>query len=185
MMNCLCSFSSTSVWQSISIKIFLSLVFKYPAHDQHAFTNMDDGPARKKRKKLSFTSPVCKQIFHQNSLYHSQNIVKCCPFTEPNKRDCMSQNVTIADTESICSICISTLVFSFRFLPESCRYLLVNKRHDEAIKQLERVARWNGKPMPKVELEVPKEIVSEKSDVRDLFYDKNVGMVTISSWMSW
>jgi hypothetical protein len=173
------------VWQSISIKIFLSLVFKYPAHDQHAFTNMDDGPARKKRKKLSFTSPVCKQIFHQNSLYHSQNIVKCCPFTEPNKRDCMSQNVTIADTESICSICISTLVFSFRFLPESCRYLLVNKRHDEAIKQLETVARWNGKPMPKVELEVPKEIVSEKSDVRDLFYDKNVGMVTISSWMSW
>lgn len=39
--------------------------------------------------------------------------------------------------------------------------------------------------MPKVELEVPKEIVAEKSDVRDLFYDKNVAKITIASWISW
>ena len=75
--------------------------------------------------------------------------------------------------------------FSLRFLPESCRYLLVNKRHEEAVKQLEKVARWNGKPMPKVELEVPKQVVEEKSDVRDLFYDKNVAKVTLASWISW
>ena len=72
-----------------------------------------------------------------------------------------------------------------RFLPESCRYLLVNKRYDEAVKQLERVARWNGKPMPKVELEIPTEVVAEKADVRDLFYDRNVGKVTVASWISW
>ena len=39
--------------------------------------------------------------------------------------------------------------------------------------------------MPKVELEIPKEIVSEKSDVRDLFYDKSVGKITVASWISW
>lgn len=79
----------------------------------------------------------------------------------------------------------SSRVFLFRFLPESCRYLLVNKRQDEAIQQLETVARWNGKVMPTVELEVPKEIVEEKSDLRDLFYDRNVTQVTIASWTSW
>ena len=76
-------------------------------------------------------------------------------------------------------------MFRFRFLPESCRYLLVNKRRDEAMQQLETVARWNDKVMPTVELEIPKEIVEEKSDVRDLFYDKDVTQVTIASWMSW
>ena len=56
-------------------------------------------------------------------------------------------------------------MFRFRFLPESCRYLLVNKRRDEAMQQLETVARWNDKVMPTVELEIPKEILEEKSDV--------------------
>ena len=76
-------------------------------------------------------------------------------------------------------------LFFYRFLPESCRYLLVNKRKDDALKQLETVARCNKKIMPKVELEIPKEIVSEKSDVRDLFYDKSVGKITVASWTSW
>ena len=80
---------------------------------------------------------------------------------------------------------VSFPVFLFRFLPESCRYLLVNKRQDEAMQQLEKVARWNGKVMPTVELEVPKEIVEEKSDLRDLFYDRDVTQVTIASWISW
>jgi hypothetical protein len=39
--------------------------------------------------------------------------------------------------------------------------------------------------MPKAELEVPKEIVSEKSDVRDLFYDKHVGLITVANWITW
>ena len=78
-----------------------------------------------------------------------------------------------------------TSLLCCRFLPESCRYLLVNKRQDEATKQLEIVARWNGKSMPKAELEVPKEIVSEKSDVRDLFYDKHVGLITVANWITW
>ncbi|XP_028398810.1 organic cation transporter protein-like [Dendronephthya gigantea] len=82
--------------------------------------------------------------------------------------------------------CVSVLVLmSTWFLPESCRYLLVNNRHDEAVKQLEKVGRWNGKPMPKVELEEPKRVVHEKTDVRDLFYDKNVAKVTIASWITW
>ena len=94
-----------------------------------------------------------------------------------------SRKMSPTGTESKYNFII--MVFRFRFLPESCRYLLVNKRHDEAMKQLETVARWNGKPMPTVELQVPNEVVSEKSDVRDLFYDKNVGMVTFASWISW
>ncbi|XP_028398822.1 organic cation transporter protein-like [Dendronephthya gigantea] len=82
--------------------------------------------------------------------------------------------------------CVSVpVVMSTWFLPESCRYLLVNNRHDEAVKQLEKVARRNGKPMPKVELEKPKQVVHEKTDVRDLFYDKNVAKVTIASWITW
>lgn len=72
-----------------------------------------------------------------------------------------------------------------RFLPESLRYLLVNNRHDEAVNQLGKVARWNRKPMPKVELEIPREVFKEKSDVRDLFYDWDVGKITIASWISW
>lgn len=72
-----------------------------------------------------------------------------------------------------------------RFLPESLRYLLVNNRHDEAVNQLRKVARWNRKPMPKVELEIPREVFKEKSDVRDLFYDWDVGKITIASWISW
>ena len=76
-------------------------------------------------------------------------------------------------------------MFRFRFLPESCRYLLVNKRRDEAMQQLETVARWNDKVMPTVELEIPKEILEEKSDVGDLFYDKDITKVIIANWMSW
>ncbi|XP_046846878.1 solute carrier family 22 member 16-like [Xenia sp. Carnegie-2017] len=58
------------------------------------------------------------------------------------------------------------------FLPESCRYLLVNKRHDEAIKQLKKVAKWNRKTFQEVELERP-------------FYDRKISMITIASWISW
>lgn len=39
--------------------------------------------------------------------------------------------------------------------------------------------------MPNVELEIPKEITEEKSDVRDLFYDKSVTKITLVSWMTW
>ena len=72
-----------------------------------------------------------------------------------------------------------------RFLPESCRYLLVNNRPQDAIKQLKKVARWNGKQMPEVELEKPEGIENEKSDIRDLFYDRSVTKVTLGSWVSW
>ena len=100
-------------------------------------------------------------------------------FTNPDSFvDSETQNLLI-DTKN------RQYLFFYRFLPESCRYLLVNKRKDDALKQLKTVARWNGKTMPKVELEIPKEIVSEKSDVRDLFYDKSVGKITVASWISW
>ena len=76
-------------------------------------------------------------------------------------------------------------ILCLRFLPESCRYLLVNKHRDDAVKQLKNVARWNKKNMPEVELEMPKEISDEKSDIRDLFYDRNVTKITLASWTSW
>ena len=62
---------------------------------------------------------------------------------------------------------------------------MVNKRHDEAIEQLKKVAKWNRKTFQEVELEVPKEVENEKSDVRDLFYDRKISMITIASWISW
>ena len=62
---------------------------------------------------------------------------------------------------------------------------MVNKRHDEAIEQLKKVAKWNHKTIQEVELEVPKEVENEKSDVRDLFYDRKISMITIASWISW
>ncbi|XP_028394970.1 organic cation transporter protein-like isoform X2 [Dendronephthya gigantea] len=71
------------------------------------------------------------------------------------------------------------------FIPETPRHLLVHGKYEEARAVLERVARWNKKEMPQDDIYVPKQADSEKTDFRDLFYDKSITLITLATWFLW
>ena len=76
------------------------------------------------------------------------------------------------------------LLFLFRSItPESVRWLLKKNRVSEAKKVLSKVARINGKEMPKEELELPKE--ERLGDFRDLFSSRLLVQKTLGSWFIW
>ena len=60
--------------------------------------------------------------------------------------------------------CLSLWLHSF--IPEAVRWLLKKGREPEAREILSKVARWNGKEMPREELFLPKE--ERLGDFRDL-----------------
>ena len=67
--------------------------------------------------------------------------------------------------------------------PESVRWLLKKGRVSEAKEILSKVARINGREMPKEELELPKE--ERLGDFRDLFSSLKMVHKTLGSWFMW
>ncbi|XP_028411397.1 solute carrier family 22 member 16-like isoform X2 [Dendronephthya gigantea] len=71
------------------------------------------------------------------------------------------------------------------FVPETPRYLLVHGRLEEARAILKLIARWNKKQMPQEEIHVSQQATGEKGNFRDIFYNKTVSLLTITTWFLW
>ena len=69
------------------------------------------------------------------------------------------------------------------FIPESVRWLLKKGRDIEARQVLSKVARLNGKEMPKEQLCLPKE--ERLGDYGDLFSSRKMAHKTIGVWFMW
>ena len=77
--------------------------------------------------------------------------------------------------------CLSLWLRSF--VPESVRWLLKKGRQTEAREILSKVARLNGKEMPREKLFLPKE--ERLGDFRDLFCSVNMAHITLVVWLMW
>ncbi|XP_020605193.1 solute carrier family 22 member 15-like [Orbicella faveolata] len=69
------------------------------------------------------------------------------------------------------------------FIPESVRWLLKKGRQAEAREILSKVARLNGKEMPREKLFLPKE--ERLGDFRDLFSSLKMAHKTLAVWFMW
>ena len=74
-------------------------------------------------------------------------------------------------------------LLSFRFIPESSRYLLVKGRVKETEKILRKIAEVNKKEYPDVELVHFKEQTT--GNIRDLFHSRQMTHKTLVSWFCW
>ena len=70
-----------------------------------------------------------------------------------------------------------------RFVPESCRYLIVKKKNKEAERILRKIAKVNKKKYPGEELVAYKE--QRTGDIRDLLGSWKMVHRTLVSWFSW
>lgn len=78
------------------------------------------------------------------------------------------------------------VIFFWRFLPESPRWLLAHNRHKEAMENLQKVADFNRKEMPEGDLEqYDANLTQRKGDVRNLFSSMTMTKRTLISWFSW
>ena len=75
------------------------------------------------------------------------------------------------------------LLWLSSFIPESVRWLLKKGRQTEAREILTKVARLNGKEMPREKLFLPKE--ERLGDFRDLFSPVNMAHITLVVWLMW
>lgn len=75
---------------------------------------------------------------------------------------------------------------SKRFIPESCRWLLVNGKEEEALEQIRKVAKFNGKEMPEEVLSLKDGVAAKRlGDIRDLFSSIKMTSRTLISWFAW
>ena len=86
---------------------------------------------------------------------------------------------------TVCMLFITfcVILVIHRFVPESCRYLIVKKRHKEAEQTLRKIAKVNKKKYPEEELVAYKE--QRTGDIRDLFGSWKMVHRTLVCWFSW
>ena len=76
------------------------------------------------------------------------------------------------------------LIWYFRLIPESPRWLLLNNRQNEARNHLLKVAKMNKRTLPKHELERP--VVSvNRASFRQLFSSWKMTKLTVINWDLW
>ena len=76
------------------------------------------------------------------------------------------------------------LLFWFRLIPESPRWLLLHGKEKEAKTWFKKVAKVNGEPYPQFEFEKTND-AGVHGGFKDLFYDREIRKRTFLSWDMW
>ena len=81
---------------------------------------------------------------------------------------------------------VISLLISFRYTPESLRWLLVRGKTEEAVDLCKNIARINKKEVAEGELNLEGiEVGQRLGDLRDLFGTRSIAKKTLIMWYLW